>query len=169
MCALEGVDKDDMTLEQKHNYAYLKNKYDEIIKHEIKGHQIRTKGQPSFEINEPNIEYYFKLEQRSRQKGVISHLQDEKGKVLTNSEDMIKLAERYYKSLYTPSRTDVLRQQRLLRNVDKRISPEDRRKLEAVLSIEELTEAVFQQKDNKSPGPDGITAEFYKAFWYLIL
>ena len=84
MTRLEAVDNDNMTMEQKQDLAYLKAKYDEIIDQEIKGHQIRTKGQPTFEINEPNIEYYFKLEQRSRQKGVITHLQDENGKIINH-------------------------------------------------------------------------------------
>ena len=81
---------------------------------------------------------------------------------------MIRIAEEYYTALYTPSKTDIIRQQQLLRNIDTRISAEDRRKLDSALSLRELTEAVFQQKNNRSPGPDGITAEFYKAFWYLI-
>ena len=160
MTRLEAVDNDTMTMEQKQDLAYLKAKYDEIIEEEIKGHQIRTKGQPSFEINEPNIEYYYKLEQRSRQKNIITHLQDDKGKTSTTNEDMIAIAESFYSKLYTPSVTDIQRQQQLLRNIDKNISAEDRRKLDAILTIEELTEAVFQQKDGKSPGPDGITAEF---------
>ena len=86
-----------------------KRKYKDIINHEIKGHQIRTRGQPRFEINEPNVDYYFKLEQRARQKSIITNLQDEDGKILTENKDMIKLAERYYTTLYSPSKTDMLK------------------------------------------------------------
>ena len=31
--------------------------------------------------------------------------------------------------------------------------------------MEELTEAVKSIKNNKSPGSDGFTGEFYKRFW----
>ena len=95
---------------------------------------------------------------------MITHLRGENGKSLTENEDMIKLAEHYYTTLYTPSKTDLRRQQRVLRNM---ISAEDRN-LDVSHSLKELTKAVFQQKDHKSPGPDGITVEFYKAFWQLI-
>ena len=84
---------------------------------------------------------------------------DDEGNIITTNEDMMTLAERFYSKLYSPSVTDIQRQQQLLRNIDKNISAEDRRKLDAILSIDELTEAVFQQKDGKSSGPDGISAE----------
>ena len=40
--------------------------------------------------------------------------------------------------------------------------------LDAAITEKELQEAVSQLQDEKSPGIDGITAEFYKQFWYLI-
>ena len=55
MTQLESIDNESITLDQKHDYTYLQHKYSEIIEYEIKGHQIRTRGQPSFEFNEPNI------------------------------------------------------------------------------------------------------------------
>jgi hypothetical protein len=35
----------------------------------------------------------------------------------------------------------------------------------ADFSMEEVRKAVFQMEHNKSPGPDGFFAEFYKHFW----
>ena len=56
----------------------------------------------------------------------------------------------------------------MLKNIDKKISTDDRRKLDAPITQKELDDALRQLHDNKSPGLDGITAEFYKHFWYLI-
>ena len=56
----------------------------------------------------------------------------------------------------------------MLKNIDKGISAADRHKLDAPLCEEELGRATNQLHDDKSPGPDGKTSEFYKTFWYLI-
>ena len=37
---------------------------------------------------------------------------------------------------------------------------------EGELTIDECENVVKQLKNNKAPGSDGLTAEFYKAFWY---
>lgn len=36
------------------------------------------------------------------------------------------------------------------------------------LSVEEITKALQHMPNNKSPGPDGYTSEFYKQFWPLL-
>ena len=36
---------------------------------------------------------------------------------------------------------------------------------EGPLSLEELTEALRISNKNKTPGPDGLTTEFYSSFW----
>ena len=37
--------------------------------------------------------------------------------------------------------------------------------LEGEISLSELSYSLQNMKNNKSPGPDGFTVEFYKAFW----
>lgn len=36
--------------------------------------------------------------------------------------------------------------------------------MEAPNNLEEITQAIDHLKPNKAPGPDGLTAEFYKKF-----
>ena len=40
--------------------------------------------------------------------------------------------------------------------------------VDAAITEKELQEAVCQLQDEKSPGIDAVTGEFYKQFWYLI-
>ena len=165
---LEAIQYEDMTIQQKKDYIYYKEKYKEIINKEIQGHQIRTRGQPRFEHNEPDIDFYTKLEKRSQQKNIITELQDEKGQIQTEKEQLLKIAQEYYTKLYSASRVDIIKQQQLLKNIDQKVNAQNRQKLDAPITEDELKEAVYQLQDKKSPGPDGITAEFYKTFWYLI-
>ena len=39
---------------------------------------------------------------------------------------------------------------------------------EGLVTIEECTLAIDKMKQNKSPGLDGLTVEFYQAFWPLL-
>ena len=165
---LESLNYDDMTVTQKERYLYYKQQHKDIVYREIQGHQIRTKGHPTYEINEPDIEFYAKLEKRSVQRNMITELQDKNGQTQTENEKLIEIVEDYYTKLYTPSRVDIIKQQQLLRNVDKTISARDKQFLDAPITAQELEQTVRQLHDNKSPGYDGINAEFYKAFWYLI-
>ena len=158
---LENIQYSDMTTRQKERYLYFKKKHKEIIDTEIQGHQIRTRGNPIYEINEPDIEFYAKLEKKSAQKCLITELQDEDGQILTSKDDLLRIAENYYTKLYTPSAVDIIKQQQLLKNIDTHINTSDRQKLDAPITEDELKTAVRQLNDNKSPGLDGITAEFY--------
>ena len=46
-----------------------------------------------------------------------------------------------------------------------RLSEEDQAKCEGLLSLSEFTLALGNMSQNKSPGPDGLSVEFYSKFW----
>lgn len=48
------------------------------------------------------------------------------------------------------------------------VTEEDKRRLTEPFSMEEIKRVVFELKQHKAPGPDGIPGEFYKKFWDLI-
>ena len=49
---------DDLNHHQTLKYKYCKNRLDDILQDEIRGHEIRTKGLPKYELNEPDISTY---------------------------------------------------------------------------------------------------------------
>jgi len=51
---------------------------------------------------------------------------------------------------------------------DEKLSFEQKKILDKELSRVELSEALRSFKKNKTPGNDGLTAEFYLAFWHLL-
>ena len=147
---------------------YYKQRLDDILQDQIKGHQIRTKGQPTYELNEPDISTYSKFEKRYQAQSAIYQLADDNEKIHSDNDKLLEITEKYYRKLFTSTRTDRRKQNKLLKNIVGKISTTDKTKLDAHLSLDELEKAIMALNNGKSPGPDGISAEFYKAFWYLI-
>ena len=54
---------------------------------------------------------------------------------------------------------------KLLGGVNRRLSSQDRAALDRVITEEELERVVKKLQRGKSPGPDGILAEFYQICW----
>lgn len=166
--SLEKLDISTFTIKQKVDHSYYKSKLNMIIEEEIRGHEIRTRGQPKYEINEPKISMYSGFEKRYKAKNVIYQLEDEKGKIHTTNPELLKITERYYSNLFSNSRTCPEKQRVLLNKIDRKLSRVDKENLDAPLQPAELEKAVMSLSDGKSPGPDGVTVEFYKKFWHLI-
>ena len=56
----------------------------------------------------------------------------------------------------------------LLHSVDAKLTEDEKSLCEKDVTKEEIHKVIKLLKSNKSPGDDGIIAEFYKTYWYLI-
>ena len=74
----------------------------------------------------------------------------------------------FYQNLYSSKTANHKNDEKNLNNVFenvKKLNDEDKEKCEALITVNEC-ESVFKTfKNNKSPGNDGITSEFYQCFW----
>ena len=165
---LEALPSERLTPSQTAHYNFLKEKLKIFEEKLIDGYRQRTRGLPKYEQREPDIELSAKLEKRSAQRTVIGELRDKNGDVYADNPNLIHIVTDFYTELYTPSPVDASVQEKLLGNVDHTLTDQQKCMLDAVLSEKELQQAVYDLKDEKSPGIDGFTAEFYKKFWSLI-
>ena len=150
-------------------YNHLKQKLKEIEEKEIEGYKTRIKHMPSYEKGEADIAFYSKMEERKIGKDIIGQLGESKdGEIFTDNENMKRISTKFYTELYTPSKVNEKTQDRLLRNIKKKITAEQRATLDAPLTIEEIRKTIFQIQTGKSPGLDGIPIEFYQEFWDVI-
>ena len=148
------------------HYDYLRRKLKQIEDYEIEGYQRRVKFLSSYEKAEPDIAFYSKLESKKGANDSITQLaEDEHSKICTDKDDIMRIATKYYKNLYTPNKVNTNTQDRLLKNIKNKISQEQKQKLDAPITLEEIKTAIFQMKPGKSPGLDGIPVEFYQEFW----
>ena len=74
---------------------------------------------------------------------------------------------KFYKALFEPkiNVSNALIQDYLNRIEILKLTKEQSQKCEGVITEEELLKALKKLPNNKSPGNDGITKEFYEAFW----
>lgn len=80
---------------------------------------------------------------------------------------MRKIALDFYAELFGHKNCDLESMDQLLKGLPI-LKPEDRKTLDKLISYEELSEAVKQLSTGRSPGVDGLPAEFYKSFWDIL-
>ena len=154
--------------ELQRQYDYHQNKLNDWYKKQVDGYQIRIKTQPRLECGEPNISFYADLEKKNSKKRAISHLMKPDGEIKYDTQGLKDIATDYYSNLLNTKKSDEKVSLKLLSNVTRTISQAQRTKLDALITREELEKAIAKLQRNKTPGPDGIPAEFYQAFWPTI-
>ena len=87
-------------------YLYYKSRLRDLLQDQIRGHEIRTKGQPKYEINDPDISTYSQFEKRYHAQNVIYQLVDDKGDIHSDQDSLITVTDKYYTALFSKSRTN---------------------------------------------------------------
>ena len=91
---------------------------------------------------------------------------EENGNEFTEMQDILNSQKRFYQTLYDEINIiDDMPIKNMLGENEKSLSQQEAEHLEGEIKIEELTKALKNMKNDKSPGLDGFTAEFYKFFW----
>ncbi|CAM5113120.1 unnamed protein product [Eretmochelys imbricata] len=109
--------------------------------------------------------FFYALEKTRAAKKHGTCLLAEDGAPLTDPVEMCGRARDFYTSLFSPDPTDpgackVLWEELPMVSVGAR--------LELPLTLAEFSEALHRMPTNKSPGMDGLTVEFYRAFWDIL-
>lgn len=145
------------------NYQAVKKELNELINQEQRGAAIRSRFNMINELN-TSSSYFFSLEKRIKRSQDILHLKDNDGNIITDETKIRNTIKDFYNKLYTPQPIDKNAMKNLLKDMPQ-IDSEAAKILDSSITLEELTQSLKSAKNNKSPGIDGIPAEFYKTFW----
>ena len=139
---------------------------DELISQELEGVITRSKAK-WVEKGERCTKYFFGLERSNAKKKMITKLVDEEsGECMLTQDKIADYAVKYYQKIYSSTHpnkekiSDYISQSEIDSIPDSLSST-----LDEQVTLEEMETVIKSLKNNKSPGWDGLTAEFYRFFW----
>ena len=128
--------------------------------------------------------FFFKQieKRRNATKDMLSIKRVKDGKIITDQIDTLNEVKNFYANLYTQNleqgfcgRNSTIgaqkqyKQNEMLRKLSKTVSPKNRAICEKDVTTEEIKKAISTFENNKSPGNDGLTGEFYKTFTEMLV
>ena len=81
---------------------------------------------------------------------------------------MVEHVERFYAEFYRRDQTDLAKQNLFLDNITAGLSDQQKNNLQVDLSEHEIETAISQMMKGKTPGPDGLSIEFYTHCWSIV-
>ena len=127
------------------------------------------------EQGEKPTKYFFNPEKTNYEKKLIREVKLENGEVTSDSMRIEKELEKYFTNMYASKTNDTtgLREGNSFESFVEgleipKLDKEDNESLEQELTVEELKKALNGFSENKTPGEDGFTKEFYETFFDLV-
>ena len=155
----------NMSEETLDNLETKKTMLNNIQKEKIEGMMLRSRSRYE-DLGEKPTRYFLNLEKRNYTSKVIHKLVNTEGEEFTSTADILKCQTDFYKDLYKKvDSKDNVSIQSVLGDNDKKLSDKESQDLEGEILYSELAFALKNMKNNKSPGLDGFTVEFFKFFW----
>ena len=154
-----------MSEESLNNLERKKTMLNDIQKDKIEGMMLRSRSRYK-DLGKKPTRYLFDLEKRNYTSKIIHKLVIQEGEEFTKTADILKCQTDFYKDLYRQVNTNENNSiHSILGENDNKLSDKESQSLEGEIEYSELGVALKNMKNNKSPGLDGFTVEFYKKFF----
>ena len=153
--------------ENPHNNE-VKSKLSNMLDDRARGAKIRAKA-INLESGERPSKAFLRSERKDATSRFITKIRNEEGDILHDTDEVLGTFFNFYTRLFTPEPIAPNTMTSPPFNANERPPEDIISMLDAPLSIHELHVAVNSMANNKSPGSDGLPAEFYKTFANLVL
>ena len=96
----------------------------------------------------------------------MNYLLSSAGNVLKSQSEVLKEVELFYRNLYSYMGVDQVNLEDMLHNGNhKKLNDNMKESIESNITYDEVLSSLKTMLNNKSPGYDGFTVEFFKFFW----
>ena len=149
---------------------HIKSKLEKISFDRSRGACICSRAR-WYECGERSSKYVLNLEKRNYENKCITSLKRDNGSSISDPEEVLQEQKSFYKNLYSSQnpQVDDLRFNKFFQNeMIKTLGNELKERCEGLLTDSECRYALKGFQKNKSPGKDGLTAEFNSFFWDLL-
>ena len=148
-------------------YDTLTVEHDSILEYIAQGNQIRSRVQ-SIELNEKSNNYFFGREKYEYERKTLDQLKLSNDQITRDGKEIQKEIRSFYEMLYktqytVPDFSPIEQMQGL-----STLSQVERESCEQQITIEECYKTMKFFQNNKSPGVDGLSKEFYETFWPVL-
>ena len=120
------------------------------------------------EEGEKPTRFFFRLEHKCAKKNIFESLFDESGEEKFLHNDIELILVDFYKALFSKDFVNMQIQTEIIDDLDLSLSDAEREQCERLFTKDELFAALKGLQTGKSPGSDGLSIEFYSAFWDLL-
>ena len=135
-----------------------------IREQKAKAAAFRSKAKWTRE-GEQNTSYFFSLERRNYLNKTMHQVRLPDGSISNNYKDILKEQCTFYQNLYTKDeKVDF----NIQNTFGVHLSQPEKDKLDSDINLSEVKIAIADMKKEKTPGIDGLTAEFYQTFEMLL-
>ena len=114
---------------------------------------------------EHNTKYFFSLEKTKAKAKIMNMVVKDDGSITNKPKEILIEQEKFYRKLYT-SNENITSQ--IPFNMPKTITQMQKVALDAEITIDEIQESIRSMAKNKTPGTDGLPADWYQFFWSRI-
>ena len=143
----------------------LKNKYDSHFDYIAKGAIVRSRA-TWYEQGEKSNKYFLGLESSRGKKSCIRRMFTSKGTLILNQKKIMAEIENFYSDLYASNDEEEVADPTFFQTPGiPKLTLDMKSAWEGKLRVKECFDCLQSFENCKSPGEDGLTAEFYKTFW----
>ena len=138
-----------------------------IRAHKLSGSLIRSRVK-WIEYGEKPSRYFCHLESRNYTSKIIPKIIDDNDEEITDQREILSEVERFYRCLYSKNDNEVADLDLSSEMADfefNTLDNNDKNSLDGKITYQEASKTLKNMANNKSPGSDGFSAEFFKMFW----
>ena len=148
--------------------AVIQDELDEIENNTIEGIKIRARVQDA-EKGEKSTAFFYLKHQENLIKKSIMALKDENN-ISQTGQQMMDIIHKHYHNLYDQVTTNISPKEikNYLAEKPNTLNTSIQDEIGGLLTYQEAYKTLTKMNPNKSPGPDGLTREFYIKFWETI-
>jgi len=137
-----------------------------FLQEQVKKALIRARFCSIKDMDTPST-FFFNLGKENTTQQQMYHLRRHDGSITTDPVEIRKMSVDFYSQLYASENCNHESAEDIINDLPK-IESEQKKTLDNNITFQELTEAMQQLSTGRSPGIDGLTAEFYQRFWSIL-